>query len=87
MEQTDIMMLVIFSVLAVIGLLIVALQKKGVIYSRIIQTSHSFDFVSGGKITFLMVLLGAAIFCKYSILLTVLYVIVFAGIYALIKLV
>lgn len=28
MEQTDIMMLVIFSVLAVIGLLIVALQKK-----------------------------------------------------------
>ena len=28
MEQTDIIMLVIFSVLAVIGLLIVALQKK-----------------------------------------------------------
>lgn len=87
MEQTDIIMLVIFSVLAVIGLLIVALQKKGVIHSRIIQTSDSFELISGGKATFFMALLGASVLCKYSILLTVLYVIVFAGIYAVIKLV
>ena len=87
MEQTDIIMLVIFSVLAIIGLLIVALQKKGVIHSRIIQTSDSFELISGGKSTFFMALLGASVLCKYSILLTVLYVIVFAGIYALIKLV
>ncbi len=87
MEQMDAIMLIAFSLLAVLSLLIVVLQKKGMIHSQIVQTSHSFDFISGGKITFLMVLLGAVVLCKYSILLTILYVIVFAGIYALIKLV
>lgn len=87
MEQMDVIMLIAFSVLAVLSLLIVVLQKKGMIHSQIVQTSHSFDFISGGKVTFLMVLLGAIVLCEYSILLTILYVIVFAGTYALIKLV
>lgn len=85
MEQTDFIMIVIFTIVAILGLIIVVLQKKGIVRPFLTQNAFDFSLVSGGKITLFALLLGAVVMGKYSICITILYLVVFASIYALIK--
>lgn len=81
----QVIILIIATISAVGGLIIVTLQKKGIMKPVITQTSAGFDFKSGGSITFFSTVIGAYILFSYSKLWAVLYVVMFLGYYILIQ--
>lgn len=87
MEKMDLILIILFSIFAVIGLMIVALQKKGSVKARLLQTSNAFTFVGGGKLTLLCALFGAFMIYQYSAIFAVLYFLIIGIIYIAIKLV
>lgn len=59
-------MFVILSAAAVIGLILVVLQKKGFTKPVVLQNMYQFSFISGGTITLFAVMMGAWLLCDYS---------------------
>ncbi|MGF0033246.1 hypothetical protein ACQRBN_09795 [Bariatricus sp. SGI.154] len=85
MEQMDLIIIAFCSLVAVIGLLFVVLQKKGKIHPVLTVTPNGFNFTSGGTIVLLGAILGAVMIHKYSVPWMIFYLVIIAGIYALIQ--
>lgn len=81
----QIIILIVATISAIGGLLIVTLQKIGIIKPVLVQTSTGWDFKSGGSITFFSTIIGAYVLLSYSKLWAVLYTVMFIGCYILIQ--
>ena len=78
--------LIIFAtVLAIIGLVLVFLQKKGKVSSITTMTASGPNYVSVGKTVIVPVLLGVLLLYRYSLLWAVLYGAIFLVAYILIQ--
>ena len=89
MEGMDIIMLTWIGAMALIGLFLVFLQKKGIIKpEKIVISSRSLKPIrgfNGGFVVFFSILWGVSILIKYSIIGAVIYLCVITGVYILIK--
>ena len=85
MMISQIIILIVATISAIGGLVLVVLQKKGIMKPVITQTSTGFDFKSGGSIIFFSTVIGAYILFSYSKLWAILYAVMFTGIYILIQ--
>lgn len=85
MEQTDILIIIAFSLFAILGLIVTALQKKGILHPVLTPTANSFHFVSGGTITFFSTAVNVFMIYRYCLWAAVLYAASIAGIYILIQ--
>ncbi|MCD8008452.1 MAG: hypothetical protein LUF68_05900 [Clostridiales bacterium] len=85
MDTYDIALAIFFTVFAVIGLICTFLQKKGVIKPFLSQTSNSFQFVTTDGVTLLAIFFGAYMISRGSVVAAVLYAVILAGTFFLIK--
>ncbi len=75
-------LLIFATVLAVVGLVLVFLQKKGIVKSFTTVTQSGPDYVSVGKAFIVPVFLGVLLLYRYSLLWAVLYgAILYRGLY------
>lgn len=84
MEAYQLYSVIAISAVAIVGLIMVILQKKGIIHP-LVPTSPGGNFMSGGLITLLTVLVGTEQLWNYSIPAAVAYAAAFAGAYVLIQ--
>lgn len=78
-------LLIFATVLAIAGLVLVFLQKKGKVGSFTTVTQSGPDYVSVGKAFIVPVFLGALVLYRYSLLWALLYGAVFIAAYILIQ--
>lgn len=83
MELIQLIALSFSALLALMGLVLVALQKLGVIQPLMTE----FHLASGGTVTLAGALLGSAILSSYSIPLMILYIAVILAVYLVIQLI
>ncbi len=82
---SQVIILIVATISAIGGLVLVTLQKKGIIKPVLTQTTNGFDFTSGGTIALFATIVGTYILFGYSKLWAVLYVLLFGGYYILIQ--
>ena len=87
MEIQELIMVIVATLAGIISLIFVLLQKKGIIKPTFIQVTNGFEFTSGGTILIFSTVIGGYILFKYSKIVSVLYVLLFAAVYFLIKIV
>ena len=87
MEIQELIMVIVAALAGIIGLILVLLQKKGIIKPTFIQVTNGFEFASGGTVLLFSTIIGGYILFKYSKIVSVLYVSLFAGVYFLIQIV
>lgn len=87
MEIQELVMVIVSTLAGIISLILVLLQKKGIIKPTFIQVTNGFEFTSGGTILLFSTFIGGYILFKYSKIVSVLYVLFFAVVYFLIKIV
>lgn len=87
MEIQELIMVIVATLAGIISLILVLLQKKGIIKPTFIQVTNGFEFTSGGTILLFSTIIGGHILFKYSKIVSVLYVLLFAAVYFLIKIV
>lgn len=87
METQELIMVILATLAGIISLILVSLQKKGILKSTFIQVTNGFEFTSGGTILLFSTIIGGHILFKYSKIVSVLYVLLFAAVYFLIKIV
>lgn len=80
----EVITVIFCSIFAAVGLLLVLLEKKGVVKPVFRQTSMGFQFISGEAITLFAVLFGAVIIYSYSLIFAILYVLLFIGLYIMV---
>ena len=78
-------LLIFATVLAIVGLVLVFLQKKGTVKSFTIVTQSGPDYISVGKAFIVPVFLGVLLLYRYSLLWAVLYGVIFIAVYILIQ--
>ena len=78
-------LLIFATVLSVVGLVLVFLQKKGIVKSFTTVTQSGPDYVSVGKAFIVPVFLGVLLLYRYSLLWAVLYGAIFIMAYILIQ--
>lgn len=87
MEIQELIMVIVAALAGIISLILVWLQKKGIIKPTFIQVTNGFEFTSGGTVLLFSTIIGGYILFKYSKIVSVLYVLLFAGAYFLIQIV
>ena len=87
MEIQELIMVIVATLAGIISLILVLLQKKGIIKPILIQVTNGFEFTSGGTILLFSTVIGGYILFKYSKMVSVLYVSLFAAVYFLIQIV
>ena len=87
MEIQELIMVIVATLVGIISLILVLLQKKGIIKPMLIQVTNGFEFTSGGTILLFSTVIGGYILFKYSKIVSVLYVSLFAAFYFLIQIV
>lgn len=87
METQELVMVIVATLAGIISLIFVLLQKKGIIKPTFIQVTNGFEFTSGGTILLFSTIIGGHILFKYSNIVSVLYVLLFVGVYFLIQIV
>ena len=85
METTDIILLIVFSLVSAAGLIITILQKKGKIKPAKQMKNNHINITSGGSIMIITGLLGMMIIVKYSMPLAFLYEVVVLGAFMLVQ--
>ncbi len=85
LSREQLIILAVCSVVALIGLILVILQKKDIIHPLVLQNMFDFQMVSGGTITLVSSLLGAITLTDYSNGAAVAYLAVFLALYILIQ--
>ncbi|MBR3600959.1 MAG: hypothetical protein IKL49_01330 [Lachnospiraceae bacterium] len=83
----ELIMVIVASLAGIISLILVLLQKKGIIKPILIQVTNGFEFTSGGTILLFSTVIGGYILFKYSKIVSILYVSLFAVVYFLIQIV
>ena len=78
-------LLIFATVLAIVGLVLVFLQKKGTVKSFTTVTQSDPDYISVGKAFIVPVFLGVLLLYRYSLLWAVLYGVIFIAAYILIQ--
>ena len=78
-------LLIFATVLAIVGLVLVFLQKKGTVKSFTTVTQSATDYISVGKAFIVPVFLGVLLLYRYSLLWAVLYGVIFIAAYILIQ--
>ena len=78
-------LLIFATVLAIVGLVLVFLQKKGTVKSFTTVTQSGPDYISVGKAFIVPVFLGVLLLYRYSLLWAVLYGVIFIAAYILIQ--
>ena len=78
-------LLIFATVLAIVGLVLVFLQKKGTVKSFTTVTQSGPDYVSVGKAFIVPVFLGVLLLYRYSLFWAVLYGVIFIAAYILIQ--
>lgn len=86
MEGLFVGLMIFATVLAIIGLVLVFLQKKGKVRSFTTMTASGPNYVGVGKTVIVPVLLGVLLLYRYSLLWAVLYGAIFLVAYILIQL-
>ena len=87
MEIQELIMVIVATLAGIISLIFVLLQKRGIINPMLIQVTNGFEFTSGGTILLFSTIIGGHILFKYSKIVSALYVLLFAAVYFLIKIV
>ena len=87
MELQELIMVIVATLAGIISLILVLLQKKGIIKPTFIQVTNGFEFTSGGTILLFSNVIGGYILFRYSKIVSVLYVSLFATVYFFIKIV
>lgn len=87
MEIQELIMVIVATLAGIISLILVLLQKKGIIKPILIQVTNGFEFTSGGTILLFSTVIGGYILFKYSKIVSILYVSLFAVVYFLIQIV
>ena len=87
MAIQELVMVIVSTLAGIISLILVLLQKKGIIKPTFIQVTNGYEFTSGGTILLFSTFIGGYILFKYSKIVSVLYVSLFAAVYFLIKIV
>ena len=85
MEGLFVGLMIFATVLAILGLVLVFLQKKGKVSSFTTMTASGPKYVSVGKTVIVPVLLGVLLLYRYSLLWAVLYGAIFLVAYILIQ--
>ena len=85
METMDIILLVVFTLAAVVGLIVAILQKKGTLKSSKNTRNHQTSITNGGTIMIVAGLLGMMILAKYSLPLAFLYEVVVLAAFILVQ--
>lgn len=85
MELQEVAILIIATLAAIGGLVLVLLQKKGIIKPILTQTRNGFNFISGGTILLFAIVIGACTLFHYSKIVSVLYVVLLTSIYIFIQ--
>ena len=78
-------LLIFATVLAIVGLVLVFLQKKGTVKSFTTVTQSGPDYISVGKAFIVPVFLGVLLLYRYSLFWAVLYGVIFIAAYILIQ--
>ena len=78
-------LLIFATVLAIVGLVLIFLQKKGTVKSFTTVTQSGPDYISVGKAFIVPVFLGVLLLYRYSLLWAVLYGVIFIAVYILIQ--
>ena len=87
MEIQELIIVVVAILAGIIGLIMTLLQKKGIIKPILIQVTNGFEFTSGGTILLFSTVIGGYILFKYSKIVSIMYVSLFAVVYFLIQIV
>lgn len=87
MEIQELIMVIVAALAGIISLILVLLQKKGIIKPIFIQVTNGFEFTSGGTVLLFSTIIGGYILFKYSKIMSFLYVSLFVGGYFLIQIV
>lgn len=87
MELQDLIIVIFMTLCGIGALVLVLLQKKGIIKQVLTQNVNEPDFMSGGKILLFATAMGAYTLFKYDKVLSILYVVLFFGIYILIQII
>lgn len=85
MEFQELVIFIVAGISGIGGLILVILQKKGIVKPALTQTTTGFNFTSGGTITLFATAVGASILSNHDKILTILYIILFGGFYILIQ--
>lgn len=85
METTDIILLIVFTLVSVVGLMIIVLQKKGKIRPAKKMQNNHMNITNGGAIMIVSGLLGMMIIAKYSMPLAFLYEVAVLGTFMLVQ--
>ena len=85
MEIQELVMVIVSTLAGIISLILVLLQKKGIIKPTFIQVTNGYEFTSGGTILLFSTFIGGYILFKYSKIVSVLYVSLFAAVYFFIQ--
>lgn len=86
MELEQWVVFIVSALVALLGLVLVFLQKKGKVHPFIIKTTFACDVASGGTVTLAGAFLGAASLWNMGTLPAVFYLAVIGGLYVLIQL-
>ena len=87
METQELIIVIVAALAGIISLILVLLQKKRIIKPTFIQVTNGFEFTSGGTVLLFSTIMGGYILFKYSKIVSILYVSLFAGVYFLIQIV
>ena len=85
MERLKLIMICFFSVVAIGGLILVILQKKGIVKPMFTCTANGARFVSGGTITFFATLAGMYMICEFSEIWAIVYAVLILVFYLVIQ--
>lgn len=85
MATTDIILLVVFTLAAIVGLVITILQKKGILKPAKQAQNNHMSITNGSAIMIIAGLLGMMIIAKYSMPLAFLYEVVVLGAFMLVQ--
>lgn len=86
METLDIISIAFCTAFAVIGLVLIILQKKGIVKPVLTATAQGVDFISGGMILLMGTVFGTMLLSRFSTLYATLYAGVFLILYVVIQL-
>lgn len=85
MTTTDIILLVVFTLVSVAGLIVTILQKKGILRPAKKTQNNHMSITNGGAIMIVAGLLGMMIVAKYSMPLAFLYEVAVLGAFMLVQ--
>lgn len=81
MEPSQLLLFIICTVFAIIGLVLVFLQKKGILKSFLSQDTHSVRAITGGKVMALGTLFGTILLGQVNVPLGALYALLLVSAY------